>query len=344
MNLSSASWNTFDRTVPLDGGAGTHRLNGFDEIIGESPLLRASLARVSEVAPTDATVLLQGDTGTGKELFARALHERSPRRPRALVCVNCAALPASLIESELFGHERGAFTGAVGARQGRFELADQGTLFLDEIGDLPLELQAKLLRVIQEGEFERLGSSHKRRVDVRLIAATHRDLRAMVADGRFRMDLYYRLNVFPIRIPSLSDRREDIPRLVWHIIDRRRHALRRTITHVPAAVMRALQQFDWPGNVRELENVVERAMIRSTGDTLVLHDDLVPVGSQGPAESSTALFVVERRHIEAVLQKCNWRINGHGNAAEQLCLHPNTLRFRMRKLGINRPSRILKAC
>jgi formate hydrogenlyase transcriptional activator len=343
MNLSSVSWKAFDRAVPLDGGAATHHLNGFDEIIGESPILRASLARVSEVAPTDATVLLLGETGTGKELFARALHDRSPRRARTLVCVNCAALPPTLIESELFGHERGAFTGAVAARQGRFELADRGTLFLDEIGDLPLELQAKLLRVIQEGEFERLGSSHKRQVDVRLIAATHCDLRAMAADGRFRMDLYYRLNVFPIRIPPLSDRREDIPRLVWHIIDRRQRALRRTIVHVPAPVMRALQQFDWPGNVRELENVVERAMIRSTGDTLLLHDDLVPASS-APAESSTALFVVERRHIEAVLQKCNWRINGHGNAAEQLCLHPNTLRFRMRKLGINRPSRILKAC
>ena len=186
----------------------------------------------------------------------------------ALVSVNCAALPATLIESELFGHERGAFTGAVATRQGRFELADRGTIFLDEIGDLPLELQAKLLRVLQEGEFERLGSSHKRKVDVRLIAATHRDLGAMAADGRFRSDLYYRLNVFPIRIPTLRERREDIPRLVWYIIHRRQRALRRAITQVPAAVMERLQGFEWPGNVRELENVIERAMIRSTGDTL----------------------------------------------------------------------------
>jgi transcriptional regulator with GAF, ATPase, and Fis domain len=314
-------------------------LHGFDEIVGESPALRASLARVTEVAPTDASVLLLGDTGTGKELFARALHERSPRRQRPLVSVNCAALPATLIESELFGHERGAFTGAVAARQGRFELADHGTLFLDEIGDLPLDLQAKLLRVLQEGEFERLGSSHKRKVDVRLIAATHRDLGAMAADGRFRSDLYYRLNVFPIRIPTLRERRDDIPRLVWYIIHRRQRALRRAITQVPAAVMERLQGFDWPGNVRELENVIERAMIRSTGDTLILHEGLEMGGRQPSPLDRTTLSGVERQHIENVLHSCNWRINGAGNAAEQLGLHPNTLRFRMKKLVIVRPPR-----
>jgi formate hydrogenlyase transcriptional activator len=313
-------------------------LHGFHEIVGESPALRASLARVTEVAPTDASVLLLGDTGTGKELFARALHERSPRRQRPLVSVNCAALPATLIESELFGHERGAFTGAVAARQGRFELADHGTIFLDEIGDLPLELQAKLLRVLQEGEFERLGSSHKRKVDVRLIAATHRDLGAMAADGRFRSDLYYRLNVFPIRIPTLRERREDIPRLVWYIIHRRQRALRRAFTQVPTSVMERLQAFEWPGNVRELENVVERAMIRSTGDTLLLHEGLAEAVTQTPPTDRSTLDVVERRHIEHVLQQCNWRINGAGNAAETLGLHPNTLRFRMKKLVINRPS------
>ena len=258
-------------------------LQGFHEIIGESPALRESLARVMEVAPTDATVLLMGDTGTGKELFARALHERSPRRQRTLVSVNCAALPPTLIESELFGHERGAFTGAVASRQGRFELADRGTLFLDEIGDLPLELQAKLLRVIQEGEFERLGSSQTRKVDMRLIAATHRDLEAMAAADRFRTDLLYRLNVFPIRVPTLRERRDDIPRLVWYIIHRRQRALRRAITKVPTSVMEMLQGYDWPGNVRELENVVERAMIRSSGDTLVLHEGLSKPTRPGPS-------------------------------------------------------------
>ncbi len=219
------------------------------------------------------------------------------------------------------------------------ELADRGTIFLDEIGDLPLELQAKLLRVLQEGEFERLGSSHKRKVDVRLIAATHRDLEAMAADGRFRTDLYYRLNVFPIRIPTLRERREDIPRLVWYIIHRRQRALRRAITQVPATVMDQLQGFDWPGNVRELENVVERAMIRSTGDTLLLHEGLAGGLTQAPPADGTTLEVMERQHIAQVLQKCHWRINGAGNAAEQLGLHPNTLRFRMKKLAITRPMR-----
>jgi transcriptional regulator with GAF, ATPase, and Fis domain len=315
-------------------------LQGFHEIIGESAALRESLSRVMEVASTDATVLLTGDTGTGKELFARALHERSTRRQRTLVSVNCAALPPTLIESELFGHERGAFTGAVNPRHGRFEVADKGTLFLDEIGDLPLELQAKLLRVLQEGEFERLGSSQTRRIDVRLIAATNRDLEEMAAAGKFRTDLLYRLNVFPIRVPTLRERRDDIPRLVWYIIHRRQRALRREITTVPPAVMEMLQAYEWPGNVRELENVIERAMIRSPGDTLMLYEALSNRSGQSVIESGATLDVIERRHIQDVLRTCNWRINGNGNAAAKLGLHPNTLRFRMKKLAIERPAAV----
>ena len=318
-------------------------MKGFHDIIGESAALRESLDRVMEVAPTDATVLLAGETGTGKELFARALHARSVRRQRTLVSVNCAALPPTLIESELFGHERGAFTGAVTSRHGRFEVADRGTLFLDEIGDLPLELQAKLLRVLQEGEFERLGSSQTRKVDMRLIAATNRDLDEMAAAGKFRTDLLYRLNVFPIRVPTLRERREDIPRLVWYIIHRRQRPLRRAITKVPDSVMEMLQAYEWPGNIRELENVIERAMIRSSGDTLMLYEALNSRSPQSAPESGSTLNVIERRHIADVLRTCNWRINGAGNAAAKLGLHPNTLRFRMKKLAISRPTTQLRS-
>ena len=307
----------------------------FDDIVGESPALRIALSRLGQVAPMNSTVLLLGPTGTGKELFARALHERSRRHARALVRVNCAALPASLVESELFGHEKGAFTGAVATRQGRFELADGGTIFLDEIGDLPPDIQVKFLRVLQEGEFERVGSSRTRRVDVRVIAATHLDLEAAVADGRFRADLYYRLSVYPIHLPSLQQRTEDIPRLVWFFIHRLQGELGRRITKVPQSVMDALQQYSWPGNVRELENVVERAMIASNGETLQLDDTpgFGRVGAARPAVSDN-LDAVQCAHIEAVLARCSWRINGSGNAAERLGVHPNTLRFRMKKLGV----------
>ncbi len=310
-------------------------IEGFDDIVGNSPALRRALMLLQEVAATDSTVLLLGETGTGKELFAKALHARSARRRFSIVSVNCAALPPTLIESELFGHERGAFTDAITQRQGRFELAHQGTLFLDEIGDLPLELQAKLLRVLQEGEFERLGASRTRKVDVRVVAATHRDLKRAVGAGDFREDLYYRLNVFPIRLPPLRERREDIPALVWATIDRRQHALRRSVTRVPQAVMEALQRHEWPGNIRQLENVVERALIHSTGDTLVLASDDID-DAAAESEDQTALSSIERAHIEKVLRECAWRINGAGNAAERLGLHPNTLRFRMQKLGIVR--------
>jgi transcriptional regulator with GAF, ATPase, and Fis domain len=318
-------------------------IHGFNEIIGDSPPLAAAVSQVHEVAATDTTVLLVGETGTGKEIFARAVHDRSSRRNRTLVRVNCAALPTALIESELFGHEKGAYTGAIAARQGRFELADRGTIFLDEIGDLPLEVQAKLLRVLQEGEFERLGSSHTRRVDVRIIAATHRNLEAAVQEGRFRADLYYRISVFPIVLPPLRERKEDIPHLVWFFIHQRKRALHRNIDSVPGHVMHALQQYDWPGNIRELENVIERAMIRSTAATLVLDPGLAARSrsvraSDAPPASGT-LEEIERRHIEETLRACGWRINGPGNAAARLGLHPNTLRFRMKKLGIERPPR-----
>ena len=261
---------------------------------------------------------------------------------RTLVRVNCAALPPTLVESELFGHEKGSFTGAVSMRQGRFELADGGTIFLDEIGDLAPEVQAKLLRVLQEGHFERVGSSRTKRVDVRVIAATHRDLEADVASGRFRADLYYRLSVFPIYLPALRERLEDIPSLVWFFIQRLQPELGRRITKVPRAVMSALQQHSWPGNVRELENVVERAMIRSTGDTLQLDEALGRIKRQNADATAVAgdtLDAIQRAHIEGILHECGWRINGRQNAAERLGLHPNTLRFRMKKLGIVGPDR-----
>ena len=310
-------------------------LHDFDEIVGESSLLRLALTRLAQVAPTNSSVLLTGQTGTGKELFARALHERSRRHARPLVRVNCAALPPALIESELFGHEKGAFTGAIAQRLGRFELADGGTLFLDEIGDLTPDVQVRFLRVLQEGEFERVGSSRTRKVDVRVIAATHHNLEALIAEGRFRADLYYRLSVYPIRLPSLRERAEDIPRLVWYFIHRHQRELGRQITKVPQRVMQALQNHPWPGNIRELENVVERAMIASDGDTLYLDDQLPMVRRRDTAaDLPDNLDEVQRGHIEAVLERCGWRINGTGNAAERLGVHPNTLRFRMKKLGV----------
>jgi transcriptional regulator with GAF, ATPase, and Fis domain len=290
------------------------------------------------------SVLLLGETGTGKELLARALHERSPRSARPFLRVNCAAIPASLIESELFGHEKGAFTGAMAARAGRFEAAHGGSLFLDEIGELGIDVQAKLLRVLQDGTFERVGSSRTQRSDVRIIAATNRDLERAMAEGRFREDLYYRLNVFPIRVPPLRDRREDIPLLVWSIINRRQRALGRRITDVPKRAMQALTAYDWPGNVRELENVVERALVLAHGSTLQLEDPggatrptAAPIATPAARASLLALDDVEREHIRSVLERCGWRVNGAGNAAEVLGLHPNTLRFRMKKLGISRP-------
>jgi chemotaxis protein methyltransferase CheR len=307
----------------------------FGPIVGESVPMRNLLEEIAQVAASDVSVLLLGETGTGKELLARALHERSRRASRPFVAVNCAALPEHLVESEMFGFERGAFTGAHMRKPGRFEIAHRGTLFLDEIGDLPPEIQAKLLRVLQNREFERLGSSHTRKTDVRVIAATHRQLDAAVANGQFRADLYYRLSVFPIRLPPLRERREDIPALVWSFIRKRQHAIGRCITRVPASVMHRLQSYSWPGNIRELENVIERALIHSSGDAIELLDDF-EIDTRQPYSGATTLLSVERKHIQEVLRDCDWRINGSGNAAEQLGLHPNTLRFRMKKLGIAR--------
>ena len=307
-------------------------------IIGSSPAIKIALERLDQVAPLDITVLLCGETGTGKELFARAVHERSRRRHKPFIRVNCSALPPTLIESELFGHERGAFTGATAMRLGRFELADGGTLFLDEIGDLAPELQAKMLRALQEGEFERLGSSKLRSVDVRVVAATNVDLEHAVAGGRFRADLYYRLNVFQITLPPLRARRDDIPNLVWSLIKMHQHDLARHVTTVPDEVMDALVRYDWPGNVRELENVIERALIRSTGDRLRLDYPLRASAASSTSADQT-LDAVQRHHIEKVLRECGGRINGAGNAAVRLGLHPNTLRFRIKKLGVVVPGR-----
>ena len=312
-------------------------------IVGDSAPLRSALRCLAQVAPLDTTVLLLGETGTGKELFASALHEASRRRGKPLVRVNCAALPPTLIESELFGHERGAFTGASALRHGRFELADGGTILLDEVGDLALELQAKLLRVLQEGEFERVGSSKTRRVDVRVIAATHVDLEAAVVEGHFRADLYYRLSVFPVRLPALRERPEDIPTLVQFFIQRHQRDLGRRITSVSPEAMAALQRYDWPGNIRELENVVARAIIRSADGVLRLDDPPAATAPRstvrGAAPEGDTLDSVQRLHIERVLRECGGRINGAGNAAVRLGLHPNTLRFRIKKLGVAMPER-----
>ncbi|QVL47551.1 MAG: sigma 54-interacting transcriptional regulator [Thiocapsa sp.] len=319
----------------------------FDELVGESPALKRVLLQVEQVAPTDSTVLVLGETGTGKDLIATAVHKRSRRAERPLIRVNCAALPATLIESELFGHEKGAFTGAIARKVGRFEVADGGTLVLDEIGELPLELQAKLLRVLQSGEFERLGSTTTRHSDARVIASTNRDLESMAREGTFRADLYYRLGVFPIRLPPLRERREDIALLAAYFVEKLRAKLGRQVTRIPDHAIADLMAYDWPGNVRELENIVERSLILSSGATLSVErlpgaDGVRPMPGAAPGPETAAddrtLEQVEREHILAVCERCSWRINGKGNAAERLGINPNTLRSRMQKLGILRPA------
>jgi formate hydrogenlyase transcriptional activator len=313
------------------------RSSDFEEIVGRSPALDRLLEQVRQVAATDTPVLLLGETGTGKDLMARALHEISPRRGRAIVTVNCAALPGPLIESELFGYEKGAFTGALTRTPGRFEVADGGTLLLDEIGELPLELQAKLLRVLQTGEFERLGSSKTLRGDVRLIATTNRDLEREVREGRFRPDLFYRLSVFPVTVPPLRNRPEDIPLLIWHFITRKQVGLGRHIERVPERLMRAFRAYAWPGNIRELENVVERALILSTGATLAIDPLFAGARTNVRPDAGALLSDVERQHILDVLELCGWKVAGRGNAAERLGLNRSTLLSRMKKLGISRP-------
>jgi formate hydrogenlyase transcriptional activator len=319
--------------------------HNFGDFVGESPEMKRMLSRIDAVAPTSSTVLILGETGTGKELVARAIHDRSPRRGRPLVKVNCSALPAGLVESELFGHVKGAFTGAVTNRSGRFELADGGTIFLDEIGELPADTQVRLLRVLQEREFEPVGTNRTVRVDVRVIAATNRHLEKAVAEGSFRQDLFYRLNVFPVQVPPLRERAGDVALLVHYFIERFAAKIGRKVTTVPPDAMARLTAYPWPGNVRELENVIERAVILSPGPELA--PEALPVATASKAAPAThpaahpaieggTLEAVERSHILAVLQRTNWRIDGPQGAARILNLHPSTLRSRMQKLNIRR--------
>ncbi len=342
--------------------------HNFGEMVGSSPALFEVLRAVEQVAPSDSTALIFGETGTGKELIARAIHDRSGRKGRALVKVNCGAISAGLVESELFGHVKGAFTGALNNRDGRFKVADGGTIFLDEVGELPLETQVKLLRVLQEQEFEPIGSSKTVKVDVRIIAATNRDLSAAVAEGKFRRDLYYRLNVFPISVPPLRERTADVPLLARFFLQRFAKKFGEPVKQVPDHTLQRLVKYSWPGNIRELQNVLERAILLSPGDTLVLAPDFSPAQTVAgtvahahaaplaPAEHSAvrtpspststpvipvgAMEEVERRHIEAVLTQTNWMIEGERGAAKILNLNPSTLRSRMKNLGLKRPGRI----
>jgi formate hydrogenlyase transcriptional activator len=310
----------------------------FEQVIGNSPALESVLEQVERVATTDSTVLVQGETGTGKELIARAIHNISPRCGRSFVKLNCAAIPLDLLESELFGHEKGAFTGAIAQRVGRFEMADKGTLFLDEVGDIPLALQPKLLRVLQEQEFERLGSTRTHKVDVRLVAATNRDLTKMVKRGEFRIDLYYRLNVFPVMLPPLRERCEDIPVLVAHFVDLYSRRMSKQIEQIPAETLSALSSYPWPGNIRELQNMIERAVILSNDGVLPnplpkekAHDVTIP-------PTTTTLRDSERTLILNALDSVRWVIGGPKGAAARLGLKRTTLLNKMQKLGISRPS------
>ena len=317
-------------TTQLSSKTSSHR------IVGNSPALGEARALVHRVARTDSTVLLLGETGTGKELFASLIHDLSLRRSRPMVRVNCAAIPSTLIESELFGRERGAFTDAIARQVGRFELADRSTIFLDEIGDLPPEVQVKLLRVLEDRQIERLGNPKSIPLNVRIIAATHRDLEERVADGSFRSDLFYRLNVFPIRVPALRERPDDIPVLVWHFIREFSEQFGKPIDSIAPATMAQLTEYPWPGNIREVRNVVERAMVVAGGPQLTIP---IPIALSRGVSHSAKLADVQKAHIHDVLESVGWRIRGAGGAADRLGLRPTTLETRMMKLGLFRPSR-----
>jgi formate hydrogenlyase transcriptional activator len=327
---------TFARYGSIDQDSRERR---FEQLIGNSPALEAVLEQVERVAPTDSTVLIQGETGTGKELIARAIHNISSRCGRPFIKLNCAAIPFDLLESELFGHEKGAFTGAIAQKVGRFEMADKGTLFLDEVGDIPLALQPKLLRVLQEQEFERLGSGKTHQVDVRLVAATHRDLASMVRRNEFRSDLYYRLNVFPVLLPPLRARSEDIPALVTHFVEIFGRKMGKPIENIPEETLLAFSSYSWPGNVRELQNLIERAVILANDG--ILPNPLPPIGTELITMSSaqTTLKGSERALILRTLEAADWLIGGPTGAAAKLGLKRTTLISKMKKLGISRPGR-----
>jgi formate hydrogenlyase transcriptional activator len=311
----------------------------FEQIIGNSTALESVLEPVEQVAPTDSSVLIQGETGTGKELIARAIHNLSTRCGRPFVKLNCAAIPFDLLESELFGHERGAFTGAIAQKIGRFELADKGTLFLDEVGDIPPGLQPKLLRVLQEQEFDRLGSTRTHRVDVRLVAATNRNLADMVKHNQFRSDLYYRLNVFPVQLPPLRARHEDIPALVEHFVDIYARRMNKQIEHIPQETMSAFTAYQWPGNIRELQNFVERSVILSSGNVLCPPLESLRGTAQLESLEAVTLEDAERDHIRKILEQTRWVVAGPKGAAARLGIKRSTLYFRMQKLGISRTNK-----
>jgi formate hydrogenlyase transcriptional activator len=330
--------------APIPSPGADHAERTFERIIGNSPALESVLHQVEQVAPTDSTVLIEGETGTGKELIAHAIHNTSQRCGRAFIKLNCAAIPLDLLENELFGHEKGAFTGAIAQKVGRFEMADKGTLFLDEVGDIPPALQPKLLRVLQEQEFERLGSGRTHKVDVRLVAATNRNLVEMVARGQFRSDLYYRLNVFPIVLPALRERREDIPTLVMHFVRMFSRRIGKQVDNIPPETMAAFRWYSWPGNIRELQNLVERAVILSRGGVLLnpLHKNQTELMTSSldrarTFHSSMALEDSDRALILETLEQHGWIVGGPRGAAEKLGLKRTTLLAKMKRLGISRP-------
>ena len=325
LNINRASWKEEEN----------RREQAFEGIVGSSAALQRALEELQVVAPTDSGVLILGETGTGKELIARAIHNLSARRDRPFIKLNCAAIPSGLLESELFGHERGAFTGALMRKAGRFEVADKGTLFLDEVGDIPLELQPKLLRVLQEHEFERLGSTHTQQVNVRVVAATHRNLKQMVEDGEFRSDLYYRLHVFPLSVPPLRERREDIAILVRHFVDEYARRMNRRIETIPPQAIEALISYSWPGNVRELQNFIERSVILSPGSVLRPPiAELKEADVQTPTSELSTLEEMEREHVLRAVRESNWVLGGPNGAAARLGMKRTTLAYRIRKLNI----------